>query len=147
MNIGLVQGTLEYYCCPPGYCQCSRIDGSSSICNNVYYYDDDDRQCVCDRKGNCVTELIQKWFVLCLRLWYSIKCVCRINYAILLSLTGVKHFNKCVVAVLQLFVFSKRTTTVLGCMDYNRAMFYKNPLPKTRLTDYRILTISTQYSN
>ncbi|XP_065919889.1 uncharacterized protein [Dysidea avara] len=52
INVGSVNGMLEYYYCPPGYCQCSRVDGSSSICNNVYHYDDDDRQCVCDRKGD-----------------------------------------------------------------------------------------------
>ena len=34
--------------------------------------------------------------------------------------------------------------TVLGCVVHDRAMFYKSVLPKTRLTDYRILIISTQ---
>jgi len=48
---GSVNGILEYYYCPPGYCQCSGVDGSSNICNNMYHYDDDDRQCICDRKG------------------------------------------------------------------------------------------------
>ena len=45
-----------------------------------------------------------------------------------------------------LVCFYCRTTTVLGCVVHNRAMFYKNMLPKTRLTDYRILIISTQVS-
>ena len=48
---GSVNGMLEYYQCPPGYCQCSRVDNDSSACNSIYYYDDDDRQCVCDREG------------------------------------------------------------------------------------------------
>ncbi|XP_065907348.1 uncharacterized protein, partial [Dysidea avara] len=48
---GSINGRLEYYQCPPGYCQCSRVDGSSSICNNIYYYEDNDQQCVCDREG------------------------------------------------------------------------------------------------
>ena len=53
MDVGLLHGALEYYQCPPGYCQCSRVDGSSSICNNVYHYDDgnDNQQCICDRQG------------------------------------------------------------------------------------------------
>jgi len=85
---------VEYYCCPPGYCRCSRIDGGSSICNNVYYYDDDDHQCVCDRKGNCVTELIQKWCVLCLRLRYSIKWVGSINYTICFFSNRNKEFQQ-----------------------------------------------------
>ena len=42
---------LEYYSCPPGYCRCSKVDGVSDVCNNVYYYDNDDLQCVCDRQG------------------------------------------------------------------------------------------------
>ena len=33
-------------------------------------------------------------------------------------------------------LFYYRTMTVLGCVVHNRAMFYKNMLPKTRLTDY-----------
>ena len=48
---GSVNGMLEYYQCPPGYCQCSRVDNDSSRCNSIYYYDDNDRQCVCDREG------------------------------------------------------------------------------------------------
>ena len=48
---GSINGVLEYYQCPPGYCQCSRVDNDSSSCNSIYYYDDDDRQCVCDREG------------------------------------------------------------------------------------------------
>ena len=48
---GSINGVLEYYQCPPGYCQCSRVDNDSSRCNSIYYYDDDDRQCVCDREG------------------------------------------------------------------------------------------------
>ena len=48
---GSINGMLEYYQCPPGYCQCSRMDIDSSRCNSIYYYDDDDRQCVCDREG------------------------------------------------------------------------------------------------
>ena len=47
-----MNGTLEYYSCPPGYCQCSKVDGVSDVCSNVYYYDNDDLQCVCDRQGN-----------------------------------------------------------------------------------------------
>ena len=44
---------LEYYQCPPGYCQCSRVDDDSSRCNSIYYYDDDDSLCVCNREGVC----------------------------------------------------------------------------------------------
>ena len=51
INIGLIDGILEYYQCPPGYCQCARVDNSSNVCNSVYYYDNDDLQCVCDREG------------------------------------------------------------------------------------------------
>ena len=46
-----MNGVLEYYHCPPGYCQCNRVDDDSYTCNSIYYYDDDDRQCVCDREG------------------------------------------------------------------------------------------------
>ena len=47
INFGSVDGVLEYYWCPPGYCRCS----SNNECNSVYYYDDNDLQCVCDRQG------------------------------------------------------------------------------------------------
>ena len=49
------------------------------------------------------------------------------------------NFNNCVVLAIQLIVlvcFYYRTTTVLGCVVHNRAMFYKNAPSKTRLTDY-----------
>ncbi|XP_065906983.1 uncharacterized protein [Dysidea avara] len=46
-----LNGMMEYYQCPPGYCQCSREDDGGNICNSVYYYDNDDLQCVCDRQG------------------------------------------------------------------------------------------------
>ncbi|XP_065908085.1 uncharacterized protein [Dysidea avara] len=46
-----LNGMIEYYQCPPGYCQCSREDDGGNICNSVYYYDNDDLQCVCDRQG------------------------------------------------------------------------------------------------
>ena len=42
---------LEYYYCPPGYCHCTKLDGVSDVCNNIYYHDDDNHQCVCDRGG------------------------------------------------------------------------------------------------
>ena len=51
INTGSLNGMMEYYQCPPGYCQCSREDDEGNICNSVYYYDDDDQQCVCDRQG------------------------------------------------------------------------------------------------
>ena len=47
ISFGSVDGVLEYYWCPPGYCQCS----NNNECNSVYYYDDNDLQCVCDRQG------------------------------------------------------------------------------------------------
>ncbi|XP_065908079.1 uncharacterized protein [Dysidea avara] len=46
-----LNGMMEYYQCPPGYCQCSREDDGGNICNSVYHYDNDDLQCVCDRQG------------------------------------------------------------------------------------------------
>ena len=49
-----VNGMLEYYSCPPGYCRCSKVDSVSDACSNVYYYDNDDLQCVCDRQGNSI---------------------------------------------------------------------------------------------
>ena len=51
---GSINGVLEYYQCPPGYCQCGRVDNDSSRCNSIYYYDNDDLQCVCDREGNYI---------------------------------------------------------------------------------------------
>lgn len=42
---------LEYYSCPPGYCQCRKVESVSDVCSSVYYYDNDDLQCVCDRQG------------------------------------------------------------------------------------------------
>ena len=45
----------------------------------------------------------------------------------------------CVVEVIELFVLVClycRTTTVLGCVVHDRAMFFKDVPPKTRLTDY-----------
>ena len=42
---------LEYYHCPPGYCQCRRLDESSEECSSVYSYSDENFQCVCDREG------------------------------------------------------------------------------------------------
>ena len=49
-----VNGMLEYYSCPPGYCRCNKVDSVSDACSNVYYYDNDDLQCVCDRQGNSI---------------------------------------------------------------------------------------------
>ena len=49
---------MEYYQCPPGYCQCSREDDGGNICNSVYHYDNDDLQCVCDRQGIIVYVII-----------------------------------------------------------------------------------------
>ncbi|XP_065907172.1 uncharacterized protein [Dysidea avara] len=46
-----LNGMMEYYQCPPGYCQCSREDNGGNLCNSVYYYDNDHLQCVCDRQG------------------------------------------------------------------------------------------------
>ena len=48
-----INSLLEYYHCPPGFCQCSKIEGSSEICSSVYSYDDENLQCVCDRQGLC----------------------------------------------------------------------------------------------
>ena len=56
-----------------------------------------------------------------------------------LNQAGINNFNNCVVLAIQLIVlvcFYYRTTTVLECVVHNRAMFYKNAPPKTRLTDY-----------
>ncbi|XP_065913374.1 uncharacterized protein [Dysidea avara] len=50
INLGTLNGMMEYHQCPPGYCQCSR-ENNDSICDSVYYYDNDDHQCVCDRHG------------------------------------------------------------------------------------------------
>ena len=64
-----------------------------------------------------------------------------------LNQAGINNFNNCVVLAIQLIAFVWfycRTRTVLGCVVHNRAIFYKNVPPKTRLTDYRILIISTQ---
>ena len=47
-----MENMLEYHHCPPGYCQCSKVDDNSEACTSVYYYDDEDDQCVCDREGN-----------------------------------------------------------------------------------------------
>jgi len=47
-----MENMLEYYYCPPGYCQCSKVDDNSEACTSVYYYDDEDDQCVCDREGS-----------------------------------------------------------------------------------------------
>jgi len=47
VSFGSVDGTLEYYRCPPGYCRCS----SNNVCNSIYHYDNNDLQCVCDRQG------------------------------------------------------------------------------------------------
>jgi len=55
VNNGSVNGMLEYYNCPPGYCQCRSIDETSEVCNNIYSYGDENFQCVCDRKGTNVT--------------------------------------------------------------------------------------------
>ena len=51
INVVSVNRILEYYQCPPGYCQCIGIVSDSNVCNSVYYYDNDDLQCVCNRKG------------------------------------------------------------------------------------------------
>ena len=51
IDVGSINGILEYHQCPPGYCQCTRVDNSSNVCNSVYHYDNDDMQCICDRKG------------------------------------------------------------------------------------------------
>ena len=56
-----------------------------------------------------------------------------------LNQAGINNFNNCVVLAIQLIVlvcFYYKTTTALGCVVYNRAMFHKNAPPKTRLTDY-----------
>lgn len=51
VNNGSVNGILEYYHCPPGYCRCRNLDEGSEECNSVYSYSDENFQCVCDRKG------------------------------------------------------------------------------------------------
>ena len=64
-----MNGILEYYSCPPGYCRCNKVDGVSDVCSNVYYYDNDDLQCVCDRQGkNDATVFINvdRSFVYCI---------------------------------------------------------------------------------
>ena len=50
ISFGSVNGTLQYYPCPPGYCRCS----SNDKCYSIYYYDDNDLQCVCDRQGGII---------------------------------------------------------------------------------------------
>ena len=60
---------------------------------------------------------------------------------------GIHNFTNCVVKVIQLYVFVClycRTITLLGCVGHDREMFFKNALPKTRLTDYLISIILTQ---
>ena len=52
INNGSMENMLEYHHCPPGYCQCSKVDDNSEACTSVYYYDDEDDQCVCDREGS-----------------------------------------------------------------------------------------------
>ena len=52
VNNGSVNSKLEYYHCPPGYCQCKSSDESLERCSSVFYfYSDENSQCVCDRKG------------------------------------------------------------------------------------------------
>ncbi|XP_065908083.1 uncharacterized protein [Dysidea avara] len=51
INTRSLNGMMEYYQCPPGYCQCSSKDKGTSTCNSVYYQDIQDRQCVCGREG------------------------------------------------------------------------------------------------
>ena len=51
INNGSVNSKLEYYHCPPGYCQCRSLDESSERCSSVYSYSDENSQCVCNRKG------------------------------------------------------------------------------------------------
>ena len=68
--------------------------------------------------------------VLQLRLRNSLKCVGETNYKTCFKhQAGINNFNNCVVLAIQLIVlvcFYYRTTTVLGCVVHNRAMFYKN---------------------
>jgi len=45
-----MNGILEYYHCPPGYCQCTKLD-DADMCTSVYDEDDESSQCVCDREG------------------------------------------------------------------------------------------------
>ena len=54
-----VNGMLEYYNCPPGYCRCNKVGNLSDECSNVYHYDNDDLQCVCDREGKNKTVFIK----------------------------------------------------------------------------------------
>ena len=49
---------LEYYHCPPGYCQCRRLDESLEECSSVYSYSDENFQCVCDREGMNVLDCL-----------------------------------------------------------------------------------------
>ncbi|XP_065909021.1 uncharacterized protein [Dysidea avara] len=68
VNTKSLNGMMEYYQCPPGYCQCSSSkDKGTSTCNSVYYDSNQDLQCVCGREGylcgNCnqtVTALLNK---------------------------------------------------------------------------------------
>ncbi|XP_065897579.1 uncharacterized protein [Dysidea avara] len=47
-----VDGRLEYYQCPHGYCQCIELEQNGrSHCSSVYYYEQQDSQCNCNRKG------------------------------------------------------------------------------------------------
>ena len=52
-----MNGILEYYFCPPGYCRCNKMDSVSDVCSNVYHYDNDDLQCVCDRQGKIYIDI------------------------------------------------------------------------------------------
>ena len=54
-----MNGILEYYPCPPGYCRCS----SNDVCNSIYYYDDNDLQCVCDREGSVIGYVCCSYFM------------------------------------------------------------------------------------
>ena len=43
---------VQFYSCPPGYCQCFlNTSVGTSRCASVYRNSDPDQQCVCDRKG------------------------------------------------------------------------------------------------
>ncbi|XP_065897582.1 uncharacterized protein [Dysidea avara] len=47
-----VDGRLEYYQCPHGYCQCIELEENGRChCSSVYYYEQQDNQCNCNRKG------------------------------------------------------------------------------------------------
>ena len=61
-----------------------------------------------------------------LRLRNSFKCVGGTNYKPAINKEGINNFNNCVVLAIQLIVlvcFYCKTTTVLGCVVHNRAMF------------------------